>query len=160
MVVFDDVDVIKEVGNDDVRLIFIRDDQNFLVESLFIKGFNEEKYKKLRRYVKEKLGEEFTGIVSLDTGKALTKVLLLGMDQVGQSIVNDVINVEEEKFNSWISNGVLKELIDKVNGEVSSAKKKSRKSRKRKSKKTKKSKKKSEGTRKRSRKKKTTKKSK
>ncbi|GAB6947390.1 hypothetical protein JCM16161A_15200 [Vulcanisaeta sp. JCM 16161] len=124
------MDVIREVGNDDLRFIFIKDEQAVLVEALYIKGFSEEKYKKLRRYIKEKLGEEFSGIINLNSGKALARVLLVSMDQVGQSFVNDVIDNEVSKVDSWISNGVIKELIDKVSSEVKETKRRARKKKK------------------------------
>ena len=124
------MDVIREVGNDDLKFIFIRDDQSTLAEALYVKDFSEEKYKRLRKYIKERLGEEFTSIISLDQGKALARVLLIGVDQVGQSMINDVIDNEVGKVNSWVSNGIIKELIDKVLGEVREAKKARRKSKK------------------------------
>ncbi|WP_252900384.1 hypothetical protein [Vulcanisaeta sp. JCM 14467] len=117
------MDVIKEVGNDDLKFIFIKDDQSTLAEALYIKDFSEEKYKKLKKYIKEKLGEEFTSIISLDRGKALARVLLISVDQVGQSMINDVIDNEISKVDSWISNGVIKELIDKVVSETKKARK-------------------------------------
>ncbi|WP_054853423.1 hypothetical protein [Vulcanisaeta distributa] len=126
------MDVIKEVSNDVLRLAFIKDNQSFLLEVLRIDGFNEESYRRLRRYIKERLGEEFSGIISLESGKALAKVLLVGADQVGQSLINDVIDNELNKVNSWISSGgVIKEIIDKVSGELKETRK-SRKSRKKK----------------------------
>ncbi len=125
------VDVIKEVSNDVLRLAFIKDNQSFLLEVLRIDGFNEESYRRLRRYIKERLGEEFSSIISLESGKALAKVLLIGADQVGQSLINDVIDNELNKVNSWISSGVIKEIIDKVSGELKETRK-SRKSRKKK----------------------------
>ncbi|WP_054858014.1 hypothetical protein [Vulcanisaeta sp. JCM 16159] len=125
------MDVIKEVSNDVLRLAFIKDNQSFLLEVLRIDGFNEESYRRLRRYIKERLGEEFSSIISLESGKALAKVLLIGADQVGQSLINDVIDNELNKVNSWISSGVIKEIIDKVSGELKETRK-SRKSRKKK----------------------------
>ncbi len=127
------MDVIREVGNDDLKFIFIKDESAALVEALYVKGFSEERYKKLRRYIKERLGEEFSGVINLDSGKALVKVLLIGADQVGQSLINDVVDNEISKVDSWMSNGVIKELIDKV---VSEAKKTKKSRRKKKSKKT------------------------
>ncbi|WP_054842158.1 hypothetical protein [Vulcanisaeta distributa] len=132
------MDVIREVSNDDFRFIFIKDEQAALVEVLYVKGFSEEKYKKLRKYIKDRLGEEFSGIISLDSGKALAKVLLVGTDQVGQSLINDVVDNEVSKVDSWISNGIIKELIDKVSSEVKETKKKKKKSRKSKRKRSKK----------------------
>ena len=146
----DDVDVIREVGNDDLKFIFIRDDQATLVEALYIKGFSEEKYKKLKRYIKDRLGEEFTGIINLDSGKALARVLLISTDQVSQSMINDVVDNEISKVDSWISNGVIKELVDKVVSETKRTKKTKKSRRKKKSKKVKSGRKK---TRKKSRKK-------
>ncbi|GAB6943663.1 hypothetical protein [Vulcanisaeta sp. JCM 14467] len=131
------MDVIKEVGNDDLKFIFIKDDQSTLAEALYIKDFSEEKYKKLKKYIKEKLGEEFTSIISLDRGKALARVLLISVDQVGQSMINDVIDNEISKVDSWISNGVIKELIDKVVSETKKARKTKKSRKKRKSKKAK-----------------------
>ncbi|ADN50310.1 hypothetical protein [Vulcanisaeta distributa] len=151
------MDVIREVGNDDLKFIFIKDESAALVEALYVKGFSEERYKKLRRYIKERLGEEFSGVINLDSGKALVKVLLIGVDQVGQSLINDVVDNEISKVDSWMSNGVIKELIDKVVSEAKEAKKTKKSRRKKKSKKTrakskgkrkKKSKKRSSGSRK------------
>ncbi len=124
--------MIREVGSDDLRFIFIKDDQSTLVEALYVKGFSEEKYRKLRRYIRERLGEEFTGMINLDPGKALAKVLLVGTDHVGQSLINDVIDNEVSKANSWVSSGIIKELIDKVSSEVKEVKKARRKARKKK----------------------------
>jgi hypothetical protein len=149
----DDVDVIKEIGGDDLKFIFIRDEPTFILEALYVKGFSEEKYRKLRKYIKEKLNEEFSGIITLNTGKALTKVLLVGGDQVGQSLINDLIDNEASKISMWISNGVIKELVDKVSSEVEETKKIRKSRRKRSRRKRSKSSKGNKGKRRRSRKK-------
>ena len=117
------MDVVKDVGGDNLKFIFVKDEQMYLLEALYVNGFSEEKYRKLRRYIREKLGEEFSGIVSLDGNKALAKVLLIGVDQVGQSLINDLVDNEISKVNSWIEGGIIKELVDKASSEVEETRK-------------------------------------
>lgn len=134
------VESIREVGGDGVKVVFLRDDQNALLEALYIEGFSEEKYRRLRRYIKERLGEEFSGIVDIGSGKALGKVLLMGVDLVGQALINDIIELEAEKASRWLEGGTIKELVDKVLSEVKEAKKTKKSKRKRRKKKSKRSK--------------------
>ncbi|BDR92033.1 hypothetical protein [Vulcanisaeta souniana] len=124
------MDVIKDIGGDDLKFIFAKDEQMYLLETLYVRGFSEEKYRKLRKYIREKLGEEFSSIVSLDGNKALAKVLLVGVDQVGQSLINDLVDNEIGKANSWIEGGIIKELVDKAASEVEETRKARSKSRK------------------------------
>ncbi|MFP3159967.1 MAG: hypothetical protein RXQ95_00900 [Vulcanisaeta sp.] len=132
------MEVIKEVGGDDIKVMFVKDDQNAVLEALYVKGFSEDRYRKLRRYIKERLGEEFTGILNMDTGKALSKVLLISADLVNNLLVSDVIELEIDKTGRWIEDGILSELVNKVVSEVKEAKKakrrKARRKRKRKAK--------------------------
>jgi hypothetical protein len=92
----------------------------------------------LRRYIKERLGEEFTGILNMDTGKALSKVLLISADLVNNLLVSEVIGLETDKASRWIEDGILSELVNKVVSEVKETKKakgrKARRKRKRKAK--------------------------
>ncbi|MCG2863411.1 MAG: hypothetical protein L7H10_03825 [Vulcanisaeta sp.] len=135
------MEVIKEVGGDDIKVVFIRDDQNVVLEALYVKGFSEDKYKKLKKYIKEKLGEEFPSIVSIDTGKALGRALLIGADLVNNSLINDVVELESDKVSRWINDGVLKELVDKVASETKGAKKARKRKSRRKRRKTRRKKK-------------------
>jgi hypothetical protein len=118
------VELIKEVGGEELKFIFLKDDKNALLEALYVKEFNEERYRKLRRYVREKLGEEFQRTISIGSNKALGKVLLISTDLVKQTIINDVVDMEAEKISKWLESGVIKELISKVSSEVKKTKKK------------------------------------
>lgn len=117
------MEVIKEVGGDDIKVMFVKDDQNSVLEALYVKGFSEDRYRKLRRYIKERLGEEFTGMLNMDTGKALSKVLLISADLVNNLLVSEVIGLETDKASKWIEGGILSDLVNKVVSEVEEAKK-------------------------------------
>lgn len=128
------MEIVKEVGNDELRVVFLRDEQSTLLEALVIKDFGEEKYKKLKKYIKEKLGEEFTSIINIDGSKALAKVLSVSADLIGNTMMSDIINMEIEKVESWMNSGAIKELADKVITEGKAAKSKRRSKRSKKSK--------------------------
>nr|KJR71295.1 MAG: hypothetical protein TU36_08735 [Vulcanisaeta sp. AZ3] len=131
------MELIKEVGDEELKFIFLKDDKNTLLEALYVKEFNEERYRKLRRYIREKLGEEFQRTISIGSNKALGKVLLISTDLVKQTIINDVVDMEAEKISKWLESGVIKELISKVSSEVKKTKKKKAKKKRSKSKKSK-----------------------
>lgn len=145
------MEVIREFSNEELKVLFLKDDQSSLLEALIIKDFGEEKYKKLRKYIKEKLGEEFTSIMNINGSKALVKVLSISTDLIGNVMMSDIVNMEIEKVENWINNGVIKELVNKVVTEEKATKSKRRKSRKSKKKSKSKTKSKKRKSKRRSR---------
>ncbi|WP_069807008.1 hypothetical protein [Vulcanisaeta thermophila] len=125
------MEVLREFSNGDLRVLFLRENQSVLVEALIINGFSEEKYRKLMKQIKEKLGEEFMGVININDSKALVRALSVGVDLMSDVTINDVINMEVNKISNWLSSGVIKELIEKAISEAK--KKKARRKTKRKS---------------------------
>jgi len=88
-----------------LKLILAKDDF-FLVCALVVDDFGESEYKKLRRYLKEKFGEEFS-LSRINGSLSLVKVIMVGLDHVSPVMIQEVLKNEMEKTKLWVSNSLV-----------------------------------------------------